>query len=410
MYQGKTILVWGMGVSGKSAATYLLSQGASVIAVDKKSCDGVLEESAPLPWDKIDLVVKSPGIAPTHPLALEAKRRSVPVVCDVELALRVVQKKVVAITGSNGKTTTTLLVAHILCSAGIKALAVGNIGVPILSMLAMDADVLVLELSSFQLETIETSTLEGALILNITENHLDRYTSFEAYAAAKLSIIDRLKEGKKAFISSGAEKFLSFTHKEKVATFFSLSYREELFPATAHDGENAGGAWALVKEMGVSKEQFESALLTFCKPPHRLEPVRVWQGVRYVNDSKATSVDAVVRAVETFSAKVVLIAGGVDKGGDYTPWRAVFRERVKLLLLIGAATDKIAAILGDVCKIEQVGTLDRAVERASEEACAGQVVLFSPGCSSYDQFLNFEHRGSVFKQLVAQLKRKEEGV
>ena len=417
------ILVLGLGISGKSALKYLSEQGKRVVGVDKNASKLKLEPffqnytllgEEEVHLSNFDCLVKSPGIPWEHPLVKEALDLGISVTSEMELALNVLQnkgKKLFAITGSNGKTTTTLLTTHILNVCGKKALACGNVGIPLLSEVNSDIDFFVVELSSFQLETLESKVFDAGCILNITPNHLDRYVNFDAYAKTKFRLQHCLKPEGKLFLSErGCREFNHFidpANKEKVATIFPLSYRGGEIVIAAHDLENLSFAKALTSLAHVKSEEFWEAFSSFIKPPHRIEFVREHQGVRYVNDSKATSCDAVIKALEAMDRPVILIAGGLDKKGDFQSWIKIFREKVKKVLLIGKDAAKIEAELQDVVECELTETLSRALLRAQSLANPGECVLFSPGCASYDQFRNYEHRGDVFKQLVNELGEKK---
>jgi UDP-N-acetylmuramoylalanine--D-glutamate ligase len=414
-YRGKAALILGLGVSGWAAATYLLGASARVTAVDKNK-NKILEnplfsnltlydENQLTDVSGFDFIVKSPGVSWDHPLLIKAKTHNIPITSEIELGLNELSKKgktLFAITGSNGKTTTTLLTTHVLNACGKKAIAVGNVGTPLLSEIENEAEIFVVELSSYQLEKLETKTFDAAVILNITPNHLDRYNSLEEYAKAKFRIQEGLKEKGKLFLfTSVAEPFGHLINpilKEKVATFSALGYRDE--EILEHDLENCSAAYQLCKQVGVSEDDFWKGFLSFRKPPHRIEFVRLIKGVAYINDSKATSCDAVIKAVKAMKGDVILIAGGQDKGSGYEGLGLGLENRVKSVLLIGESAPLIRDSLLPSTHVEIVQTLDRALKRASELAHEGQVVLFSPGCASFDQFRNYEHRGDVFKQLV----------
>lgn len=414
-------LILGLGISGKSVLTYLQGQNEKVIAVDKNAISlredpffknvSLYTEEEPLPYKEISTVVKSPGISWEHPILKKAKSLAIPITSEMEIACAALQTKkktLFAITGSNGKTTTTLLTTHILVQNGLKAVAVGNVGRPLLSEIEGDYDYFVVELSSFQLETLQLPLFDAACILNISNNHLDRYDSFEHYAQTKFRLQRCLKKEGKLFLRENfLKQFESFiVCKEKVATIEPLRYRDGQFLVATHDLENLQSAKALAGFAGIKEEDCRRAFSSFIKPPHRIEFVREHLGVKYINDSKATSCDAVLKALETMSGKVILIAGGLDKKGDFSTLSSLIAKKVKKLLLIGSSSPKIQVELQEYVEIEMVGTLESAVKRAHALANHGESVLFSPGCASYDQFRNFEHRGDVFKQLVIELGEK----
>ncbi len=413
----KKTLVLGLGISGKSAAVYLLRQGIQVVGVDGKALQlqpeypfEIFDDKEDISLEGVDCIVKSPGISWEHPLLKKAKEKKVAITSEMELALLALKDKgktLFAITGSNGKTTTTLLTTHILNACGKKALAVGNVGRAILSEIDSPFDHFVVELSSFQLETLELQVFDAACICNITPNHLDRYGCMEEYARAKFRVARCLKPEGRLFLHKEVTQEFGYLidaqMKEKVATIFPLRYRHGESVIAAHDLENLGSAFALTSFLGVEEEEFWQAFSTFSKPPHRIEFVRLHHGVRYVNDSKATSSDAMSKAIESMEGDVILIAGGLDKKGDFQSLKPLIKKKVKALLLIGSSAEKIERELHDVVSIEISETIDRAVMRAKDLAKPGENVLFSPGCASYDQFNNYEHRGEVFKQLVKEL-------
>jgi UDP-N-acetylmuramoylalanine--D-glutamate ligase len=406
------VLVFGLGLSGKAAASFLLSKGISVIGVDRnketllknpeiqKLVDQgliLLDENISLSIPKpsrydLDLVIVSPGIPFSHPLIQEALRNNIEVIGEVEFAFRHIQNRCIGITGTNGKTTTTLMIQHLLQRSGIKSLALGNVGVGLSSYLLHSDpnEVLVVELSSFQLETLQTKCLDLALITNITPNHLDRHSSMQEYANAKLSIRNCLKKGGLLFASSQVAKDYQMTD---VTIFDSL------------DGcKNQQAAFAICRQFGITNEQASEELKLFQKPLHRLEWVALIDGVSFYNDSKSSNVDSVLYAVSHFSDPLILIVGGVDKGASYKPWIQGFQGKVKHVIAYGSAREKIAEEIGSFVPLTLVAVFADAVYLSFDMAIEKDVVLLSPGCSSYDQFPNFERRGDAFKELILQRK------
>lgn len=410
----KKALILGLGVSGKSSWNYLKKKGYQVRGVDKNvrefAGETVFPETELSCLSDIDLVVKSPGIGFDHPLVKECKKREIPITSDIELGLLDLKEKnktLFAITGSNGKTTTTLLTTHILNQCHKSALALGNVGNPLLDFVDAPDDFFCIELSSYQLENLSLPVFSGALILNVTPNHLERYSSFEDYARAKFQLQFCLKEEGKLYLNektkSQFSQLIEPKYKEKVATIFPLGYRDVGFSLMAHDWENASASYALCALAGVKEEEFWQAFKSFKKPPHRVEFVRLLNGVSYINDSKATSVDAVQKAVEGLSGEIILIAGGLWKTGSFQQWQESFKGKVRQALLIGQSAEKIEKEIAGFVPVEKCETLKCALKRAEEIAREGQSVLFSPGCQSFDQFTNYEHRGNVFKELVNSL-------
>lgn len=412
----KRALILGLGVSGKGAVKLLLKNGFSVLGADRNAASltnlcGEHPENLEIALDAPDLslegiclAVISPGIDPAHPLISKVRDAGIEMVCEIELAFRYLpNQRVFGITGSNGKTTTVLLTTHVLNQSGIRAIAAGNVGTA-LSAYAIEAkpeETLIIELSSFQLEMLElTGRFDAAMILNITPNHLNRHASFSEYAKAKLRIGSCLKPNGKLFAS-----------KAVVEAFGADLAHPEIFDAipiameyTVHSGmaetPNVQAALALSRACGVSDLQFFESIKSFRKPSHRIERVAEIDSVAYYNDSKASNIDAVMHAVKLFPGPIILIAGGVDKGASYKPWIQSFFGKVKKLIVFGEAAHKMELELSNDFNLKRVGTLMEAVEDANRCAASGDTVLFSPGCSSYDQFANYEERGNTFKKIV----------
>lgn len=414
------VVVLGLGISGTAVIDHLLARGDEVIGVDrtpKKLSIPCFLESAPIALENVDLLVKSPGIPSLHPWVVAAQQRGIPIRSEIDLAFEALQgteKTLFGITGSNGKTTTTLFITHLLQQMGKRALAVGNVGLSLLSQVEADVDVFVIELSSFQLEEITARpVLDAAVILNITPNHLDHHASFQEYVHAKFSIQKCLKENGRLFINQkivdnfGVPKrdFAFFDlEKEKVERYLSLSYREgKAQRFYAHDSENFSVAKALLP---IDEESFCRGVDTFKKPAHRMEWVASINGINYINDSKATSVDAVVKAIEAIPSPLVLIAGGVDKGGSFKEWIHVCQNKVKKVLAMGEAAARIYSELNPLIEVERIDTLEEGIKKAQLFVVTGDTVLLSPGCSSYDQFKDYQDRGEKFKKLVGLLEEK----
>jgi UDP-N-acetylmuramoylalanine--D-glutamate ligase len=440
----KSILVIGLGISGRSAIEFLLGNKANVWGVDKNidllrddeqvaalRSKGLKtsHENDFIDIHNFDLVITSPGIPQTHHLFLSAKQAGIEIIGEVELACRFLQNPILGITGTNGKTTVTLLVTHILKFNGKAACALGNVGVPLTAELlhfsSNDTNkIIVAELSSFQLDTLNAKVLSAAVILNITPDHLDRYSNMEAYAKSKIHIKDCLKQSGKLYMEEDA--FKNYHHllegfkpelygygstntvytdkknvifKEIIEHLLPLEYRG----IVSHDLENLLAAYGLCREIGITPEQFFEALPSFQKPQYRIEFVRKIAGVAYYDDSKGTNVDAVIRAVESLQGKIILIAGGVDKGSSYEPWLHRFKGRVKYMCAIGQASAKIAYELGANIPTKSFESLENAVRFAAAQAEEGDNVLLSPGCASHDMFRNYAHRGDEFKKIVRML-------
>lgn len=415
----KTALVIGLGLSGRSALKLLLREGFSVVGVDrhaaklekdpeialyKKQGLVLLDESNISDGSVFAFAVLSPGIPLTHPLLQLLLSQNVEIIGEIELACRFLHpsSSLVGVTGTNGKTTVVMMVAHVLNQLGKTAKAVGNIGVPLTQEVNQKDTIFVCELSSYQIETIRSKAFDSAVILNITPDHLDRYGTMDSYAAAKIEIGNYLKEGAVLWVHPlvhNSYKNLLKKYKKSVELFIPENYKEPL----NHDEENCFAAFALCRQFGVSQQEFNAAAKTFLKPPHRIEFVRTFQGIHYYNDSKGTNLDAVIRAVESMQGKVVLIAGGRDKGSSYRSWIEPFRDKVKEVIAIGEAKKKIQKDLEESFSVILEETLESAIVRASSLAEEGDNVLLSPGCSSLDMFKNFEERGNLFKERVIKL-------
>jgi len=410
-FEGTKALVVGMEKSGRAVFEFLHAQGAEVIATDLKplriadfelQTDELFDEQ----WD---LIVPSPGVPLDLPGIARAKARGVRVVGEVELAAPYLRGPVIGITGTNGKTTTTSLVGHILQTARVPSQVGGNIGTPVIAMTetSRPGQWNVLELSSFQLETVSTFRSHVAVCLNVTQNHLDRHHTFENYASAKGNLFRSQQPGDYAVLNANDEicrSFAALTPAE--AVWFTGREIEQLMPLSEvpipgmHNAENVMAAAATAGIAGVSKPQIAAAVKTFKAVEHRLEFVAEINGVRFYNDSKATSVDATLKALDSFPGDLWVILGGKDKGSDYTALRDLLHRKAKAALLIGAAAEKIASQIEGATTVVRSTTLDCAVAEAWKNARPGDTVLLAPACSSFDQFQSYEHRGQVFKNLV----------
>jgi UDP-N-acetylmuramoylalanine--D-glutamate ligase len=366
---------------------------------------------------------------------LEAARvAKIPVWSEIEFASRFLSGRLIAVTGSNGKTTTTSLIAHILENTNIPTIVAGNIGTPLISRVteSSDATVTVAEVSSFQLELIDKFRPNIALLLNITPDHLDRHTSLEVYGRAKARIFENQVESDAAILNADDEGAAQYAPSRPRVFWFSrtkrvargiflrdaeivlrddgaetiLLRRGDIGLRGEHNVENILAAAGAASLAGVGPSAIASGVKSFAGVEHRLEFVAEINGVSYYNDSKATNVDATLKALDAFPGNLIVILGGKDKGGDFTLLREPLRHRAKLALLIGAAAEKIASQIQGVIPMESVGTIEKAIARAAEFAKAGDTVLLAPACASFDQFHNFEHRGRVFKQRVRILEEE----
>lgn len=402
-----------MGKSGLAAAELLLAQGAIVRKIDSVAGGTDVLPHTPESFIGVHLIVQSPGVPLESIPAL-----GIPVVGELELAGYFLKGPVIGITGSNGKTTTTALVGHILSESGIASQVGGNIGTAPSAMVgaSLEDQWNVLELSSFQLETINDFRARIGVCLNVTQNHLDRHGTMERYAAAKARLFETQDESSFAVLNADNPITAGFAAKTRaqVVWFGSrgiaggevllngepLMKISEIPLRGMHNVENVMAASEAARLAGASPERIRAAVMTFAGVEHRIEFVRNLRGVDYYNDSKATSVDATLKAVDAFPGGLWIILGGKDKGSDYAPLRHPLRAKAKGVLLIGAAAGKIREQLTGALDLIDCGTLDCAVKTARENAQPGDTVLLAPACASFDQFRSFEHRGQVFKELV----------
>lgn len=440
-------LVIGLGISGLAASELLLRDGYDVIAVDRNSKGlelapaaqrlvelgmKILEMSDVGDLGQYDMLIVSPGVSPDHPLYKEACRRGIEIVGEAQLALRRARQPCIGITGTNGKTTVTFLTEHILRSAGKKAQALGNVGRSLAAyFLAPDPEeIIVAELSSYQLETLHAPVVNAGVILNITPDHLDRYASMYDYARAKCRLQLCMKAGGLLYVHAAAareyrdllpEHLISFGCDPEALFYTDCQHAEKRSVEGAqleyalptpfhglgiHDSENALASWLLTRPFGVSIEQFIHALGTFRKPAHRIEHIANINGVDYYDDSKGTNIDAVIKAVSAMQGQVILLAGGVDKGASYALWKGPFADKVKQIFAFGEAREKIAKEAGEFCRVQIVRDLEDAVRAAAAVAQRGECILLSPGCSSFDMFRDYVHRGKEFERYVLDIQKE----
>ena len=457
---GKQVLVVGLARTGIATALFCAARGARVTATEERPESEIAETVAKLraagvtlelgghgarTFVEQDLIVPSPGVTPTMPALAAARAIGIPVWSEIELAWRFLRGRLICITGSNGKTTTTALTGHILETAGLPVQVAGNIGTPLISRVDVSSDsgFTVVEASSFQLESIVAFRPDVAVLLNLTPDHLDRHGSFEAYARAKARIFENQTAEDAAVVNaddamapqyapSNAEVFW-FSRQKRVAQGCFVREDEIVFRRAGagstwsppkdgaetvllrrrdiglrgnHNLENVLAAAAAATLVGVEPAAIAQGVRSFAGVEHRIEFVDTVSGVEYFNDSKATNVDATLKALDAFSGNVLVILGGKDKGSDFTLLRDALARHARLALLIGDAAAKIETQLAGVIPAERAGTLARAVEIAAERAKPGDTVLLAPACASFDQFENYEQRGRVFKQLVRGLAQK----
>lgn len=434
-YFNKRVLIVGAGKSGLAAARFLQARGADVVLSDNRADAAgagfpVTGQEAS-DSDGFDLLIQSPGVPLELPLFARARERGTRIIGELELSAEELKGQVIGITGSNGKTTTTALTGHIFRHAGLPALVGGNIGIPVTELVAESSaeTYVVLELSSFQLETAERFRAHIAVVLNITPDHLDRHHTMERYVDAKARLVET-QDGQGVAILNAADPYSRVLAGRTAARlqWFNLPEpaedgvawagghiwlgREKLMDAAEiplpgrHNVENVMAAAAAAWAAGVEPAAITAGVRTFPGVEHRIEFVREIDGVRYFNDSKATNVDAAEKAIAAFPGRLWIILGGKDKNSDYRPLAKSLEGNAKGILLIGAAAPIIREQLSfaaGTLPMQDCGTLKEALRRAHSQAEPGDIVLLSPACASFDQYQSYEHRGRSFKELVHSL-------
>lgn len=444
--KGKRIVVIGMGKTGLSTARFLGGQGACVIATDEKPREkwgAAFEQTAGESWlttgnynarilDGAGMVVPSPGVPPANEILQAAVKNKIPVLSEVELAFRFIKVPILAVTGTNGKTTTTTLLGEILTGAGKKVFVGGNIGNPLIDFAGgnQDADFVVAEISSFQLQWIEKFRPFVAVLLNITCDHADYHGSFAEYRRIKARVVDNQTARDYAIINAEdpEQKSIASSLCAQVAAFSSKNelpagifikgadivlrnpnFKEEKYPLAMikipglHNVENVMAAVMTARFCGCSRESIIDTISGFSGLPHRIEFVAEKKSVRYYDDSKGTNVGSVIRALDTFSSPVILLMGGRDKDGDFENLKPLLAAKARQVILFGEARDRIELLIGKSVPAVKEPTLRAAIERAHQSAEAGDIVLLSPGCASFDEFNNYKERGNYFKQVVRNL-------
>jgi len=443
---GKNIVIVGMARSGLAAAHFLHARGARVTINDAKPEEAlagiealrrigieVVAGSHPRQlFETADCLVVSPGV----PLASEpfawARAAGVEIIGEVELAARFLKGRIVGITGTNGKTTTTTLIGELLGKAGLPVLVGGNIGEPLISLVEQSRPDgwIVAELSSFQLEAVDQLHVNVAVMLNITPDHLDRYDSMDAYAAAKSNILHGQTAGDVAILNADDPRIAAMSHLTPAQTIYFSPTRQlaeglfrrgekiverrggverELLTTAeiplrgAHNLENVLASLAAGLACGAAIDSMRQTVSRFKAVEHRLEFAGEIDGVSFYNDSKATNVDAAIKSLEAFSGGIIVILGGKDKGSDFSPLRQLIEERCRHVILIGSAAEKIGAALAGTRPLQRVESMAEAVRRGFELSQPGDTVLLAPACASFDMFDNYEHRGRVFKEEVGRL-------
>ena len=446
--EGKRVLAVGLARTGVATALFCAARGARVTATDELPEEKIAEAAATLRKAGVtldlgghcretflvqDLIIPSPGVPFDQPDLAAARAKKITVWSEIELAWRLLRGQLVAITGSNGKTTTTALLGHILKTAGISALVGGNIGTPLISLVdeSTDASVTVAEVSSFQLEAIEAFRPDIAVLLNLTPDHLDRHGSLEAYGGAKARVFENQREEDAAIINADDSAAAAMAPSRPHLHWFSrkgpvvqgacvrgdeiilrrgkeeewLMSRADIPLRGEHNLENVLAAAVAAQLAGAKPQAIAAGVRSFAGVAHRLQFVAKIDGVDFYNDSKATNVDATLKAIEAFPGNLLVILGGKDKGSDYSALCGPLRQRARAVYLIGAAAAKIVKQIAGAVPVEHAVTLENAVLAAFERAHPGDTVLLAPACASFDQFDNYEHRGRVFVSLVEQLAK-----
>jgi UDP-N-acetylmuramoylalanine--D-glutamate ligase len=457
-YKGKKILVVGFGISGVAVAKYMSKQGARVTVTDMKQKSELTEAvnacaELKLEYElgkhnnktfhTVDLIVVSPGVPLNIKPLEEAREKNIPITSEIELAIAGIKEPVITITGTNGKTTTTHLIGEMFRADGKTAYVGGNIGKPLLDYVTegLKVDVIVAELSSFQLELTEKLTPAVAVFTNLEEDHMDRYGDMQSYTIAKKKLLKACDRNSfvvlnydnpniAAFKDENVGKLMWFTKRNPMAisgafaeefcgSYFDakakkvivkINGKEETYDLTLfrlfgeHNKENLIAAICAARAMGVGAKAIQTVINTFKGVSHRLEFIRKKDGVFFFNDSKGTNVMSVQKSLASFSANpIILIAGGKDKNSDFVPLVDLVKKKCKILILLGEAKEKINRAIGDYAETYLVGTFEEAVLLAYQKSRSGDIILLSPGCASYDMFRNYEERGDYFKKLVAQL-------
>ena len=445
-YQQQRVIVIGAGLSGQALVRYLVERGAEVVLTDQRRLEdlGGLPTLTGLPItydlgghnlslvETADLLAVSPGVPLTNAAVQRAMACGIPVWGEIEIAARDIGVPVIAVTGTNGKSTTTSLIGEGLRACGKKVFVGGNLGIPLVDAVGQEDDAVVVELSSFQLETIDSFHPQIAVLLNLSPDHLDRYPDLESYYVAKHNLFRNMTAADVAVLNAddpavvdlcrdikATRVWFSATGKpvegitrtaqhlqwrwDGVRAEFSLA---RLQLAGEHNVENAMAALAAVLIHGCPPDVAWSAICGFGGLPHRMQLVRSLNGVRWYNDSKGTNVGSVLKSLAGLEFPVTLIAGGKDKGGDYTPLRPLLEQKVAQLILIGEARHTMGSALSGCCDIHHADSLAEAVTTASRVTVEGGTVLLSPACSSFDMFNSYEHRGKVFADLVNSLAER----
>jgi UDP-N-acetylmuramoylalanine--D-glutamate ligase len=448
-FTGKKIVIIGMGKTGIAAARFLGKQGAKVTVTDEKSFDqwgGEFKQIAKEKWLEVgdynarilegaDIVVPSPGVPPNNDLLVEAQKKNISIVSEIELAYRFIKVPIIAVTGTNGKTTTTTLLGEILQKSGKKTFIGGNIGNPLIEYTetSQEDDFIVAEISSFQLQWIEKFRPFIAILLNITCDHINYHGSFAEYRRIKgrifanqtktdFAILNAADQEQDSVADNICAQIVKFSSKDVLSPGIFIKdnnivlrlpgmpdSNKETYPLGIinlpglHNVENVMAAIMAARLCGCSQENIIMAVTAFRGLPHRIEFTGEKNSIKFYDDSKGTNVGSVVRALETFTRPVILLLGGRDKDGDFESLKPLLKVKAQKVILFGEARDRIASLIGgDIPVVKKTG-LREAIQSAYKDAQSGDVVLLSPGCASFDEFANYKERGNFFKDVVRNL-------
>ncbi len=445
-FTGKKIIIIGMGKTGIATARFLGNQGAKVVVTDEKQFDqwgGEFKQIAGEKWLEVgdynarvlegaDMVVPSPGVPPNSDLLVEAQKKNIPVVSEIELAYWFLKVPVIAVTGTNGKTTTTTLLGEILRRSGKKVFVGGNIGTPLIEYAetSQKDDFVVAEISSFQLQWIEKFRPFIAILLNITCDHINYHGSFAQYRRVKAGIFANQTKTDWAILNAADQEqdgiadatyaqIVKFSSKDVLSQGIFIKdndivlimpgFNEEKYPLGIinlpglHNVENVMAAIMAARLCGCSQKDIIAAVRAFSGLPHRIEFAGERNSIKFYDDSKGTNVGSVLRALETFTQPVILLLGGRDKDGDFESLKPLLKKKTKKVILFGEARNRIASLIGEDVPVLKKAGLREAIQSAYKDAQSGDVVLLSPGCASFDEFANYKDRGNFFKDVVRNL-------
>ncbi len=442
--KNKVIGIIGYSRTGKAAAEFVKARGGKVKISELSNSEELKRELVVKGFDfelgknsfeflkDCDYIIISPGVPSESPFVLELENKGKIVISEIEFASKFIKSKIIGITGSNGKSTVTSMIYHILKVAGEKVTLAGNIGIPLIKYVEENSDYFVVELSSFQLEKIVDFKPFISVLLNITPDHLDRYKRFEDYAEAKFNLFKNQKSSDFAILNKDDDYIGKNKNRINASkSFFSIDdrradvycdkdiifFKDELILKSneipllgVHNIENTMASVAVAKVIGLESKIIKEAIKSFKGLEHRTELCGEIDGVKFINDSKATNIDATYKALMSFDSPLILILGGKDKGGDFTKLNELIKSKVKKLILIGAAKEKIKKQLSEDIDYIEVESMEEAVYRGFDFAEKGDIVILSPACASFDMYENFEERGQDFKGIVKRLmEEKKDG-